>query len=233
MDNPIKKIAVTQLVFDQTLYPRELISSVNVTRIANALATGIEIPPIVVEAKSLRIVDGVHRWKAWRKVNGDESEIPSILVKYSSEAEAFADAVRRNCGHGMSLNPFEMNKCRIRLEELGIESEKIAGVLLMPVEAVTKLTAAKTAFSMVGGKRVQVGIKGALTDFRGEILTQRQLAVNKYAGGLRPAYYVNLLIGLIRAGLVRKVNQQTLGLLGTLAEEITAALDSLRKSKIA
>lgn len=55
---------VSQLTFDQSVYPRSKPNTHTVERYADAMRAGDVFPPIVVETGTNKIVDGVHRWKA-------------------------------------------------------------------------------------------------------------------------------------------------------------------------
>ena len=227
----IQEIEVTKLLWDATLYPRVDISDMNVTRYADCLRAGETFPNIHVEEKTKRIIDGVTRWKAWQKVYGGDSKIPCELHNPKNDAEFFRMAVEFNTAHGLQLNPFERTKCLLRFDELGVSREVALRALRMTVDSAEKMEKAKTAFrTLPGGKKEKIAIKGAMHDFRGETLTGKQQSTNKMSGGMRPAYYIEQLIGLVESGLCAKAESKVLDRL----EDLRALLnDKLRKRKSA
>ena len=66
----------SELLLDYDLYPRERIEPFNVNQMIEALTAGRELPPIIVDRKSLRVIDGFHRVKAYQRLHGPDAEIP-------------------------------------------------------------------------------------------------------------------------------------------------------------
>src|SRR5208283_55156 len=64
----MKKIALSELILDPEIYPRAEVSSMNVSSIKNALRAGITLPPIIIDKKSRRIIDGAHRVTAMKSL---------------------------------------------------------------------------------------------------------------------------------------------------------------------
>lgn len=71
-----------------------------------------DLPPIVVQSTTLRVIDGGHRVLA-AKMSGRKS-IPAILFGGDDE-EAFVEAVRRNISHGKPLSMKEREHAAVRL----------------------------------------------------------------------------------------------------------------------
>lgn len=55
------------IVWDPSIYPRSKWSSSTIDRYVDALEAGDEFPPVIVEADSMRLLDGKHRLEAHRK----------------------------------------------------------------------------------------------------------------------------------------------------------------------
>jgi ParB-like chromosome segregation protein Spo0J len=79
--------------------PRLAGEDVRHTRVLAEVGTGL--PPIVVHAGTMRVVDGVHRVQAAR-LRG-ETEIAAVLFA-GDENAAFVKAVRANVSHGLPLS---------------------------------------------------------------------------------------------------------------------------------
>src|SRR5690606_31231358 len=97
----------------------------NVKALADALAARAELPPVVVDKKSRRVVDGVHRVKAHLKYHGDDATISIIEKTYKSDGELFLDAMRYNASHGARLDPHDKTHCVIVAEKLGLSLDLV------------------------------------------------------------------------------------------------------------
>jgi ParB-like chromosome segregation protein Spo0J len=63
--------------------------------------SGADLPPIVVERSTMRVIDGMHRLRAAR-LRGDDTIAVRFL--HCDEAEAFVRAVEANVAHGLPLS---------------------------------------------------------------------------------------------------------------------------------
>ncbi len=224
----VEEVSIALLVWDATLYPRQQISETHVNDIADALRAGASLPHIVIDAKSKRIVDGTHRWRAWRKIFGDESKMKCELREYASDAEMYLAAIDMNSAHGLDLSSFERVRCLLRMGELGIERETGLRALRMTAERAERMMSGRTAIrSLPGGGQETVPIKASMGSFCGQVLNKKQLAVNRMAGGMRPSYYIDLVIGLVEAGICKRGPE---GLLRRLAKLRDVLADELPSS---
>lgn len=74
-------IDLDQVVIDLDIYPRAEWSQPTVSRYAEAISAGEQLPPIAIEAGTSRLLDGMHRYRAHRElglgeIDADEHEIP-------------------------------------------------------------------------------------------------------------------------------------------------------------
>ncbi len=72
-----KKITISDIVLDESIYPRERIDRKRVSLFAENMRDGFSFDPIVVEHHpekkgKYRILDGAHRWNACREVGLSE-----------------------------------------------------------------------------------------------------------------------------------------------------------------
>jgi len=84
MGNRPSFIPINNLVLDNEIYPRSAIDHKRVGIFAENIRDGFEFEPIHVqlhpeEAGKYRILDGAHRWQAYKAVG--EQEIPATIVK--------------------------------------------------------------------------------------------------------------------------------------------------------
>ncbi len=164
------------------------------------------MPPIIVEDKSWRIVDGVHRHRACRRVLGDEGSIDVVVKRYANEAELLLDAIRMNATHGKNLSSFDRTRCALLAKEHKIELEELAGALSMTLDKVGKLhteKVGKLAAKKTGKYEDRlVPLKNTIRHMQGRVLNQRQVEANDKLGGMNPAFYANQVIELLEANLV-------------------------------
>lgn len=69
------EIVLTEVVFDQSIYPRAEWSQATVNRYAEAINAGDVFPPIVLETDTNRLLDGMHRWQAHKQALKDEIRV--------------------------------------------------------------------------------------------------------------------------------------------------------------
>lgn len=178
-------IKLATLVEDMAIYPRERISDSVVAEYARALRSGANmttIRPIVADAESLRLVDGVHRRRAYLKVFGPGAEAPVELRKYESEADLYLDATALNADHGRRLNSNDRARIILRAKELGISEKDLASALRLPESSVKEIKL-QVAVSPVGDS---VPLKRAAPkEWRGKQLTEEQVVVHRAMTGAR------------------------------------------------
>lgn len=196
------KIRAIDLVFDETIYPRNMINEIHVNEIAEALRMGMILPPPVIDKKTNRIADGWHRVRSHIKVEGEETTIDCDVREFKSDKELFLFAIEANATHGLRYNAIEQTKCILRAEEMGITREIVAKAMKITVEKAEKIILTKVGITKEGMK---IPLKPSMRVFSGIELNKKQIAINQYAGGMQSMYYINHLIGLIEAGIIDKL----------------------------
>jgi len=207
----MKSYMLSELVLDFEIYPRADVDSRHVTYLVEAISAGAEMPPIVIDQKSKRIVDGFHRYKAYCRMNGDEFMVEVVEKKYGSEREIFLDCVRYNAAHGRVLSTFDKTHCLIRAEQMGIAPEDIASTLQITVSKMGELTKERTSHMglTVPGKKGRGKksstlrpIKSTIKHMAGRHMSEEQFAANEKLSGMSQQFYANQLIILIESGLL-------------------------------
>jgi hypothetical protein len=185
-----KTLPVASLVEDFAFYPRNRVDDAHVGDLVRALQSGATLPPVVVDAESLRIVDGVHRSRAHRRHFGEDAKVAVELRKYTDDRALFLDAVALNSAHGRKLDRHDQTRIVLRLRELGATDELIALRLHVPEPQVTQL-----AIRVVMAPDGPVPSKRGLEHLRGQTFTSEQVAV---MGSVRSAEAGRLALELIR-----------------------------------
>ena len=212
------RIKLAELVFDFTLYPRNEVSRQHVTILVDAIAAGATLPPMIVDGKSRRIVDGFHRAKAYEDLGIEEVEV--FLNDYATEAELFAEAVRRNAGHGRAFDNFDRRRAVLRLAEFGFTPDQIAEIAKVPLPRIDE-TQHITAV-MPGGK-VEIVKGGLRRELVGHKLTRAQEQLNSSWSGMQPSYHVRQLLRLLQAKVIPESENFSL-----LMDELVSAWRALR-----
>jgi hypothetical protein len=202
----MKTVPISELVEDFSIYPRFSVDQQHVTHLADVLLAGKKLPPILVDKKSKRIVDGIHRKRAYQRAFGDNARVPVLERVFASEKEMVKEAARANAAHGRRMTSIDFVRVILRCEELEIPTEEIAEILQLTVERVNELKLDRTARAEPGS--MYVPIKRTIGHMHGKDLTQQQVVANGHLGGMNQAFYVNQLITLIESDLLDKENEQ-------------------------
>jgi hypothetical protein len=224
------QIAVAELVFDQSLYPRSKPSLHNIAAIAEAMRAGVKFKPIVVEKKTWRIVDGVHRWTAWKQVHGKDSKIDCDVISESDEGKLLAMSVDLNAEHGLQLAAFERTDCLIRMERLGVTREDALKALRMTELKAERIDNTRTAYRIGDtGEKEKVALKQTMRRFHGETLTAKQEKANEHSSGMKIQFYVAQLIYLLDAGVAARATQSELAFLFRLRDSLADKLPTTKR----
>jgi hypothetical protein len=198
-DGELVPMRLVKLVEDTAFYPRDQVDDFLVGQYCEVLRAGRELPPIVADKRSLRIVDGYHRRRAHLRVHGNDDIEPVLLIDYPTEAELFLDALRRNAHHGKRLTSAEIVRSALRAEELGISRAVLAVELGKREDTLNAMIERKAASGPI--TRV-VAVRPGLEHLAGTRLTYAQEQVNMRVGGYTPTFYARALIELIEADAI-------------------------------
>ena len=216
----MRTIKAAEVVIDMTIYPRNNVDEHNVRSIMDAILAGEQIPPILIDRKSKRAIDGVHRTKAVLRL--DENGTIDVIEKtYKSEADMLLEAMRLNADHGARLDPCDRVRCVLLGEKLGIPLDAIAGALHMPMEKLGALRADRTAKTSGG---LAIPLKRTFRHMAGHRLSKQQQEVNERSSGMNAAFYANQLISMIEADMLDKEDEKLVERLRCLHEVLERVL---------
>ncbi|GAA3417707.1 DUF4326 domain-containing protein [Streptosporangium vulgare] len=91
-------VALSEVVYDETIYPRAEWSQATVNRYAEALNAGDEFPAIVLETDTNRLLDGMHRWQAHKQALKEEIRVVWQEVPEGVPAKLFAASLATKHG---------------------------------------------------------------------------------------------------------------------------------------
>lgn len=210
------EIEVSKLVLDYTVYPRHYIEEYNVNQLAEALRAGIELPPVIAEQDTFRVVDGFHRIPAYIKVYGLDVMIPVEFMTFAKDGEIFKEAAKRNIKHGRKLTSWDLKRCLSLAEDFEIEPEEIEKVLSITTKTAERLRLGSARVGNEVTARRPVPLKNTIRQMAGKTLTKEQEETNKKLGGHAQAFYINQLVMLIRSDLLDSGNERLMKQLADL-----------------
>jgi hypothetical protein len=129
-----EKVRLAQLVHDEAFYPRHVVSTMHVRELVQAYGAGKDLPPIVVEADTYRIVDGVHRTRALLDILGPDGVATVEVRQYACAADLMRDVAQRNAEHGLRYGLDDRVRCVALLEHYGVPPKEIALALSIRTE---------------------------------------------------------------------------------------------------
>lgn len=218
----MRKMKAAELVLDFDLYPRSNVDTHNVRNLVDALASGAELPPVIIDKKSKRVTDGFHRTRAVLQHFGQDAEIDVIEKVYRDDAAMFIDAMRYNASHGAKLDPNDRTHCVLIAERLSIPLDAVAGALNMPVEKLGFLRTDRVAQSA----GLSIPLKQTIRHMAGRKLNPRQVAANDKLSGMNQSFYANQLIELLESKMLDMKDEklmERLQHLHTLLDEVLVA----------
>jgi len=207
----------SEMIEDLAIYPRNIVDDVWTGTLAHHLRNGAILPPVLVNKKDKRIVDGFHRRRAYIRVHGTDCEIPAEEMAFKTEAEMFLESMRRNGIHGKPLSTVDRIRCVSLGETLGLTVEVIAAVL--HVEPI-KLGATAVLRTAQGPAGEMVIMKRDMTRGNGQLSKEQKKAANAAFGKI--ALYAKLLFDLLN------LNMLDLSQVG-IAEDLYALRDLLNE----
>ena len=194
----MKKYKLSALVLDFDLYPRGKVDSQHVAQIAASIEAGTELPPLVIEKKTKRMVDGFHRHRSYIRVYDLDHEVLCIEKTYKDDGALFLDAMRYNAAHGRALTQHDKAHCLILAANFKLSDNLVAEALHLTTERIGTLRS--TRIGRIGAR--PIALKQTIKHMAGRKLSEAQETVNKKLSGMNQLFYVNQVAMLIENNLV-------------------------------
>lgn len=131
-------IGITEVVFDQAIYPRTEWSQATVNRYAEAVNAGDVFPPIVLEAATNRLLDGMHRWQAHKQALRNEIDVIWVQVPEGVPAKLFAASLSAKHGDRISGEELRQIAREIATDNPDYDLKTIAGYCGVTRQTVSK-----------------------------------------------------------------------------------------------
>lgn len=221
-------LSLAELVEDYDLYPRHSVDEAHVSQLYQALQAGAQLPPIIVEAASKRMVDGWHRARAWKKHLGPTAVVDVILREYATESDLLSDSVRLNAAHGRPLGTLDQVRIVAMCQHRGMEIPVIARIMNVTEPKVHRLQIRVATYEGSDGGAVPgtkiVPLKRPAIHLAGQTLTQDQAKAHLSAPGTSYLFVVRQLREGLKSGLVNRADVRIVQELGFLEADIRAFL---------
>lgn len=222
------KTPISELVEDFSLYPRADVDTAHVANIVRALEAGLTLPLIIVEKAGKRIIDGVHRSRAYRQFLGENAVIEVEARTYKDENEMLLDAAALNSNHGLKLSAQDMTRVAVMLQERGVTLNRIAVALHVPESRIEKIIVrvaptTKTLPECIPGTK-QIYLKPPVRWMadRSARVTPSQAEALDRAPGTQYSLLVTQLRDALREGLIDPEDEGLRELLVALKNELAA-----------
>jgi hypothetical protein len=135
----LKTIKLSEVVFDQVIYPRADHNPALVQKYADDIEQIEEHKNFISLSSDMKILDGKHRWLAYRKINGDNDiDIQVYVYPVSTPHEELLLATELNSSHGYQLEKKDKEKTAKALYAFGIPQETIAKSLSVKTKNVNE-----------------------------------------------------------------------------------------------
>ncbi len=194
-----KTVKAIELILDWNLWPRHDahgLDSTNVTRMREALKAGVTLPPVIVNASDMRVIDGFHRTRAHLQEFGDDAKMRVDMRVYESDADMFADSIRYNAINGLPLSPKDRAHAILKARKFKIPMSAIAMALGMSEAGMKEFLAKRTATNPDGEK---IALSYGASGLAGKQLTEEDMPFVDTAGGCLAGMYASMLINALRA----------------------------------
>ena len=178
MRRNIVNMPICELVEDMDIYPRHAVDDGNIQRLALALEAGNDLPPIVADSRSKRIVDGWHRVRATKRVYGPGASIRVELREFANEMAIIEEAILLNCSHGRPLDSIDRTRAAVMLQKHGVTDGRAAAILNMPEErykrVLVKVATAQVETGTTIPGTTKITLKRSVAHLQGTTLTNEQ-----------------------------------------------------------
>ena len=226
----IEVVPIADLVLDWSLYVRHEVDAVQITRLMDALAAGNELPPIIVDRKSRRVVDGVHRYTATHRTQGDGATIAVIRRTYADETALILEAIALNSRHGVPMESIDQRHCIQLATQWKVPLDRLAVAMAMPLDRLEVMRRDSFATGPDGLVILKVPTR---SKFKGGKMTRRQVAVNDKLLGMQPTYYPNITAAMLEEEMFDLGDPAVVASLLRLEAALANVAPGLRKRKSA
>jgi hypothetical protein len=213
-------VRCAELVLDFEVYPRASIDSQRIGELAEAIRAGEMLPPVIVDRKTKRVVDGFHRIKALVRLHHSDAKVGVIWRDYASDWELLKDAAQINVRHGKPLDSLSRDRVILQAERFKVDRVEVARVLAIRAQTVDHVLQSRVA--MANGELVR--LKHGLAHLSGSELSSKQIEANRRSDGYTATYHVHQVLLRLEVGAFKADREETRDELRRLRDAINQFL---------
>ena len=126
----VKAVRLSAVIFDEVIYPRKNHDPALVQKYADAIEEIEAAQKFISLSEDMKLLDGKHRWLAYRKVyEGQDREIQALVYPVTAPHEQLRLAAKLNSDHGWQLTPTDKETTAKTLYAYGCTFDDIAASL--------------------------------------------------------------------------------------------------------
>lgn len=224
-----KSVRVLGLILDWKLWPRHeagKLDGTNVSKLKALLESGRQFnTPIVVDAKSLRVIDGFHRCRALLDVFGESAVTEAILRTYENDVAMRLEAARLANNGALQLTPKDRVHFSLGMRRDRVPWPIIAEALDMDVERLKTLVEGRSVMTRDGVKiAVSAAAAPMAEHLAGRTASADQEHFARTANGNAPIMHARMLMNALKARGSIEYDEKTVAVLEELAAVIRSVL---------
>ena len=132
MTPELKTVRLSEIVFDPVIYPRRDHDPALVQQYVRDLEQIRAAQRHIVVSPDLKILDGKHRWLAYRtRFDGHDPEMPVLVYPVTEPREQLRLAAKLNSNHGAQLSEEDKEQDAKTLHSYGLNYDEIAEALFV------------------------------------------------------------------------------------------------------
>ena len=236
MADKTQKMKVLELILDWKLWPRHeagKLDSTNVAKLKDILKSGRSFnTPIIVDAASLRVIDGFHRSRALLDVFGDEAETDVLLRDYDNEVAMRMEAAKCANTGALQLTPKDRVHFALGMRRDHVPWPLISEALDMDVERIRKLVDGRSVTTREGKIAVSAAVAPLAEYLDGKKADADQEHYARTANGSPPLMHARMLLSALRAAGAIDLNGKALDILRELHTVIGEILKLAEKVEV-
>jgi predicted transcriptional regulator len=125
----LRTVKLSDIIFDELIYPRQAHDPALVQRYTDCIDAIEAQGKYISISQDNKLLDGKHRWLAYRKTGDDEREIKAFVWPVTAPHDQLKLAARLNNSHGWQLTEQDKESTAKALYSYGCTYEDIAATL--------------------------------------------------------------------------------------------------------
>ncbi len=145
-----QKVLISEIFFDEDLYPRNLYNWQTGYDYSQSMKTGSKFPDIILAIYNNKkyLVDGKHRIEAYKLLK--IKEVDAIIHVGWNRKKIYTQAVKANISHGRVLSPYEKRMIAMKLLEFEYKNSEISKIIQVPLDKLERFVTQRSVNVLTG-----------------------------------------------------------------------------------